>query len=95
MAIDFDHEELVAIADSVSLFPPAARPSIPTIWRWCLEGKLGSVKVGNRRYTTRDAVSRFIRDCTAGGGRHAPTDATMTPTAAAERAGAELAARGI
>jgi hypothetical protein len=41
------------------------RPSLPTIWRWCLKGvqghKLEAYRVGRRWYTTEEAVLEFGR----------------------------------
>lgn len=41
-------------------------PAIATRWRWCLRGLRGGVKletilIGNRRYTSKEAVTRFVQ----------------------------------
>jgi excisionase family DNA binding protein len=32
--------------------------SVPTVWRWVLSGKVDSIKVGNSRRTSLEAISR-------------------------------------
>lgn len=59
-----------------------------TVWRWCLRGsnghRLESVLLGSRRYTSREALDRFV-GATNGGQIAIPT----TPTAACEAAAME------
>lgn len=61
--IDVFSEELLPIAKSGVAFP-GSNPSQATIQRFRLKGingiKLESVKVGGLRYTSREAISRFI-----------------------------------
>lgn len=42
----------------------ANRPSLPTLWRWILRGtkgiRLESVRIGGRRYTSVEAIARFM-----------------------------------
>jgi excisionase family DNA binding protein len=32
--------------------------SVPTVWRWLLSGKVASIKVGNSRRTSLEAIAR-------------------------------------
>ncbi|WP_391483997.1 DUF1580 domain-containing protein [Aeoliella mucimassa] len=47
----------------------ATLPSKPTLWRWLLKGTRGvaieSVFIGGRRFTSREACSRFINATSA------------------------------
>ncbi len=60
---DILNEQLVPLLDSKKLFPIA--PDTSTLWRWCLRGtrraKLETVLCGGRRFTSREAIQRFIR----------------------------------
>ncbi|MBI1348803.1 DUF1580 domain-containing protein [bacterium] len=62
MAIDIDSEELIHFPEARSEFPK--RPCMQTMHRWRLSGirgvKLESILVGGLRYTSREAVRRFI-----------------------------------
>lgn len=65
--IDTSTEELIPIAKARDEFPQ--RPSVPTIWRWTLKGVRGSVldsvRVGGRRFTSREACRRFVDETSA------------------------------
>lgn len=60
--IDTAKEKLITIKDARKLFP--VRPSLSTVFRWLNKGtrgvKLESVRIGGRRYTTAEAIDRFI-----------------------------------
>ena len=65
--IDTSTETLLLPAQAAQAAP--SRPHAATIVRWMLTGvagglKLESVKVGGRRYTSREALERFIERCT-------------------------------
>lgn len=64
--LDLNQEELLTLKAARSEFPN--RPSLPTIWRWILKGskgiRLDSVRIGGRRYTSKQAVARFIQATT-------------------------------
>ena len=61
--INLTSETLVKVPDSPQLFP-GQPPHISTVWRWISKGvdgvTLESVRVGGLRYTTKEAISRFI-----------------------------------
>jgi hypothetical protein len=65
--IDFTHETLLNLFEARSQFPGI--PHLNTIRRWTLQGFRGvvleSLKIGSRRYTTREAVVRFINQLSA------------------------------
>ena len=65
--IDLDHEQPISITQAARLIP--GRPNVSTIWRWIQNGvrgeKLGTVAVGGRRFTTAEAIARFIAATTA------------------------------
>ena len=49
------------IADTLVNVKEAAdhfRVSKPTVWRWILSGKVASIKVGNSRRTSLEAIAR-------------------------------------
>ncbi|KAA5546027.1 DUF1580 domain-containing protein [Roseiconus nitratireducens] len=57
-------EDLVSIPDAAKLFPSSARPHQATVWRWQNRGlrgvKLETVRIGQHRFTSRQAVTRFL-----------------------------------
>ena len=77
--IDLKDEELIPLAGSA--FP--SRPSNPTVWRWHRKGVGGvfleTVLVGGRRYTSREAINRFIAGTTAA--RDGPPVSLRSPAA--------------
>jgi len=62
------------------------RLSIPTVYRWILQGRLKSRKVGGSRYVTAEDLAEFLRGDPAVP-RPFPCDRSLR---AAERAGQEL-----
>lgn len=60
--IDFTIEEPIPIASAPSIIP--GRPALSTAWRWVLKGirgrKLESGMIGGRRFTSRQAIARFL-----------------------------------
>ena len=60
---DISNESLLTIKQARDEFPN--RVSIPTLWRWVLNGTRGvvleSVLIGGRRYTSKEACLRFIQ----------------------------------
>lgn len=86
--IDVATETLLTIRQARDAFPNA--PSEPTIWRWLLKGVRGhvleSIRVGGRRYTSREACLRFIAATSAEPGKRRPSTSR-------ERRQAMLAAR--
>ena len=61
-------EALISLAQAASLLP--GRPNVTTLHRWCTAGTRGltleSYLVGARRYTSREAVERFLSELNAG-----------------------------
>ena len=75
MPIDIDSEELIHFVEAPKYFP-GRKPCIQSLHRWRLNGvtgangqkvKLETIKVSGLRYTSREAISRFIRDQNATG----------------------------
>ncbi len=67
MAINISEESLLPILEAVGLFP--GRPHVATLWRWISKGvrgvKLETIVSGGRRFTSHEAVNRFIAATTA------------------------------
>lgn len=65
--IDIAQETVIPIAEAAQHVP--GRPSVPTLWRWVLKGtrggKLDSILVGGRRFTSLEAIQRFCEQGTA------------------------------
>lgn len=63
--IDLSQEHLISLSQAAKAVP--SRPGLRTVWRWVLNGvrgrKLDSVVIGGRRFTTTEAVSRFLDGC--------------------------------
>ena len=59
-----EKETLLTVRQAGNEFP--GRPSTQTIWRWMHKGVRGvvleSVLIGGHRYTSREAIGRFILD---------------------------------
>jgi hypothetical protein len=66
MMIDFQIEQPLSLAEAVKEIP--GRPSLSTAWRWASRDKdpLETFVVGGRRFTTREAIGRFIARQNAG-----------------------------
>ena len=64
MTIDVELETLLTFEDARTAFPGDKRLSLATLHRWRLNGvrgvKLETVLIGGLRYTSREAISRFI-----------------------------------
>ncbi len=64
--IDYEQEQLIPIKYVCRIFPGRTGEgiSLASIWRWISEGrhghKLETIIVGGERYTSREAVGRFI-----------------------------------
>lgn len=60
--INIHTEQIMGLKEARSIIP--GNPAPATLWRWRTRGvrgaKLETVVVGNRRYTSREAVSRFV-----------------------------------
>src|SRR5262245_9105726 len=63
--IDFG-EDLLPLTQAVRHFPGPHAPHVGTVVRWGLKGvgkdrvKLETVKIGGRRYTSKQALLRFV-----------------------------------
>ncbi len=96
MAIDIDREELLTVVEAAKVTP--RRPSARTIWRWLEHGCRGvvleSVLIGGRRFTTREAIERFLRR--VNDSRHNPrSENAIARRCQIDRAEAELAKHGL
>lgn len=96
--IDVDVEEPLSLPDAAKSLP--GRPSLCTLHRWARRGignqRLETVLVGGRRFTSREALQRFIEQRTAAAeGQPIRTRTTRQREAAIRRAERELADNGI
>src|SRR5688572_19826654 len=99
--IDVSSESLVILTKAPEHIP--GRPHLATIYRWWQKGVRGGVKLetvlcGGRRFTSIEAIQRFVERLSGGDGC-AVESATppRTPTQrerASSKASAELAASG-
>ena len=64
MSIDTERETLVSFSDARSSFRDGRRKSLATLHRWRLRGvngvKLETCLIGGMRFTSLEAISRFI-----------------------------------
>lgn len=64
-------EDVLNLSDARQEIESASgyRPDLSSMTRWCKRGvggvKLGHVKIGNKIFTSRQAISRFIEERTA------------------------------
>lgn len=98
MSIEFQNETLCTITEATKIFP--GRPHVATVWRWVNNGvrglRLETIKVGGRRFTSHEAIERFIeRNTAAADGREIPVRSARQRARDIARAEAELAAAGI
>ena len=92
------NESFLTMTEATKVLP--GRPNIATLWRWRTRGvrgvKLESCLVGGRRYTSREALDRFIeRSTAAGDGETLKPRTNRQRQAAISQAERELAADGI
>jgi hypothetical protein len=92
MMIDFLNEQPLSLAEAVKEIP--GRPSLCTVWRWASWRKnpLETFVVGGRRFTTREAIARFI--ARQNGGR-TPSPASASRVRAQQRKKASRIARSV
>jgi hypothetical protein len=90
--IDMSNEHLITLSRAARIVNPSDQPHIATIWRWVLYGvrgqRLESVIIGGRRYTSEEAIQRFLFALNKPGAVPAPV------SAAAIAAGKRLEAMG-
>lgn len=62
MTIDIETERTISLTEAAKSLP--GRPHVSTLWRWVREGRRGvrleTVAVGGRRFTSREALRRFV-----------------------------------
>lgn len=97
MSIDVNAETLVQFTEAAKAFP-GRKPCIQTLHRWRLRGvrgnKLDTCLIGGIRYTSREAIQRFIEAQNAGDPpAKASTTRQCTKRSAAARQ--ELEAMGV
>jgi hypothetical protein len=60
--IDHENEQLLSMIAASKLLP--GRPNVATLWRWrtagCRGHRLETILFGGRRYTSREAITRFL-----------------------------------
>jgi hypothetical protein len=60
--IDHEREHLLSMTAAAKLLP--GRPNVATLWRWrtagCRGHRLETLLFGGRRYTSREAITRFL-----------------------------------
>src|SRR4051794_8723767 len=87
---ELDVPQLIPLNRVPDLIPSSRRGkrlAIGTVYRWVQRGRLATVKVGGSRYTTPDALSRFMAAGEAGAALSARAP---SGSAAAESAGVQL-----
>ena len=94
MSISISTEDLVSLSSAAKLLP--GRPHISSIFRWVSRGvrgnRLETWLIGGRRYTSREALERFIAATTAAAaGEPPPVRTPRQREQAIKRAEAELA----
>ncbi len=92
--IDLDNETLITFSQAVRMFPGHMSPN--TVARWALHGTRGaileSIKVGRQRFTSKEAVHRFIYHLSERPARREPAPNAMQRAAIAN---ADLARMGM
>lgn len=94
MPIDIDSEELIPLRKACEHIP--GRPHISCVYRWMSRksGPLETVLVGGRRWTSVEAIERFIAACNPSQ-RSTPAVVSKRRKAQIAAAGAELDRAGI
>ena len=91
---DFQTEETIPIAELPKQLP--SRPHISTVWRWIKRGcrgvRLETVLIGGKRFTSKEAVDRFVHATSQDSLLSEPIAA---PGAKARQANAELDQAGL
>jgi hypothetical protein len=98
--IDFERESIVLPKDVCRMFPGRTGKglALSTIWRWMLKGQRGqrleSLVVGGQRYTSKEAVRRFVAALNGGRNGHRSQQRTDR-THELKRVERELEAEGL
>ncbi len=95
---DISTETAIAVNKSPAHIP--GRPHVSSVWRWVLKGvrgvKLETFVVGCQRFTTKEAIERFIAATTAkANGEPTPIRTPRQRQRAIDAAERELAKAGI
>ncbi len=103
MAVDILNEAVVSLTEAARILP--TRPHCSTIWRWYRRGvrgiRLETAVLGGKRYTSKEAIQRFVERTTeahdrGGAAPSKPIHETMRQRRAAiEKAERDLTAAGI
>ena len=96
--VDVLSEDMVTLTEATKIIP--GRPCSSSIWRWYQHGcrgiKLETAIVGGRRFTSREAIERFVRRTTeARNGAPVNSAPCRQRQAAIAKAERELEAAGI
>lgn len=96
--IDISREHLLTITQGASELP--GRPHVASLWRYrttgCRGVKLETILVGGRRFTSREALQRFVDAVTAAADRpQTNPQANRQRAKAVNAANAELNAEGF
>lgn len=84
-------ENLIRINQVPKRLP--GRPDISTIYRWLNSGKLESLMIGGRRWTSTEAITRFVTRSTNGSAT--PSEVSQRRKQEIEKAEAKLRTAGI
>lgn len=99
MSIDLQSESLLSLQQSRTAFPGGKRLSLATLHRWRLKGvrgtRLETILIGGQRYTSTEAIGRFIAAQNASDSRPVPTISPDQRRRQAEAAQRALAESGI
>ena len=69
MTIDIANERAIPLTEALEHFPGS--PHISTVFRWAnlpVSRRLETLRCGGKRFTTREAIERFIARCSADDG---------------------------
>ena len=95
MTIDIANERAIPLTEALEHFPGS--PHISTVFRWAnlpVSRRLETLRCGGKRFTTLEAIERFITRCSASDGG-TPPQSTRTRKKQIARAEAALAEAGI
>ena len=98
MAINIEHETLLRLSEAAKRVPGRGGGGLhaATIYRWVANGvggvRLESILIGGCRYTSVEALGRFIKRCNASNPNAVTTPSRQRRVETAER---ELEAAGI
>jgi len=100
MSIDFETERCIPIGEAPKHIP--GRPSLASVYRWMTNGvrgaRLETIVVGGQRFTSIEAIQRFIERTTAnspGASAPVPRPTSRQREAAIRKAERELERAGI